>query len=56
MVFDPGIPFNELPLLPPDTDLDDTAILKKVNTADIALARLMGLPWLYLTGSFCLNP
>jgi len=38
----PEIPYNDLPLLPPMGDLDDVAILKKVNTANIALARLNG--------------
>jgi Fic family protein len=42
MAYDPDIPYNELPLLPPATDLDDVEILKKVNTANIALARLNG--------------
>ncbi len=32
----PEIPYNELPLLPPMSDLDDVAILNKVNTANIA--------------------
>ena len=40
--FDPDIPFNELPAIPPQTDLDDIDILKKVNKANIALSRLNG--------------
>jgi Fic family protein len=43
MAYDPDVPYNELPLLPPATDLDDIQILKKVNTANIALARLNGV-------------
>ena len=40
--FDPDIPFDDLPLLPPHTDLDDVDILKKVNKANIAIAKLNG--------------
>lgn len=42
MSFDPTQPFNDLPLLPPVSDLEDIQILKKVNTANKALARLNG--------------
>lgn len=42
MANNPDIPYNELPILPPACDLDDIEILKKVNTANIALARLNG--------------
>lgn len=42
MPFDPNRPFDDLPLLPPDYDLDDVQILKRVNTANKALARLNG--------------
>jgi len=35
-------PYNLLPFLPPDIDLDDVEILKKVNTANIALSKLEG--------------
>ena len=42
MKFDPKKPFNELPLLPPDINLDDVEILKKVNSANIALSKLEG--------------
>ena len=42
MSCDPELPYNELPLLPPASDLDDVDILKKVNRANIALARLNG--------------
>ena len=42
MIFASDQPFNQLPLLPPTCDLDDVQILKKVNTANKALARLNG--------------
>ncbi|MFA5995085.1 MAG: Fic/DOC family N-terminal domain-containing protein [Patescibacteria group bacterium] len=49
--FQPNIPNNHLPLLPP-TNLDDVEILKAVNRANIQLARLnaflLGLPNPYL--------
>ncbi len=40
--FDPEKPYYDLPPLPPTTNLDDVDILKKVNTANIALSRLNG--------------
>lgn len=42
MSYDPKIPYNDLPLLPPETDLDDPALLKKSNKAIRALFRLNG--------------
>lgn len=42
MRFDPKQPFNQLPSLPPKIDLDDIQILKKVNSANIALSKLDG--------------
>jgi len=42
MPFNPNYPYNDLALLPPDFDFDDIEILKKVNTANIALSRLSG--------------
>ena len=39
--FDPNLPFNDLPLLPPPTELiETTAILKKCIDARVALAEL----------------
>lgn len=35
-------PYNSLAFLPPDLNLDDVEILKKVNTANIALSKLEG--------------
>lgn len=42
MNFDPKKPFNQLPFLPPQINLDDVEILKKVNSANIALSKLAG--------------
>ncbi|MEW6006039.1 MAG: Fic/DOC family N-terminal domain-containing protein [Stygiobacter sp.] len=40
--FNPEQPYNTLPLLPLSFNFDDVEILKKVNKANIALARLSG--------------
>jgi Fic family protein len=42
MVFDRNRPFNESPLLPPETDLESKAILKKAIAANRELAELKG--------------
>lgn len=42
MEFNPEIPFNDLPEIPPDINFDDTEVLKKVNMANIALSKLSG--------------
>jgi Fic family protein len=42
MVFDRNRPFNDLPLLPPETDLESKAILKKAIAANRELAELKG--------------
>lgn len=42
MVFDRDKPFNDLPLLPPDVDLESKAILKKAIAANRELAELKG--------------
>ena len=39
-MFDNTKPYNDLPLLPPKFDFDQVSILKKVNSAGIALATL----------------
>jgi len=41
--FSPLNPYNELPKLPPDFNFDDIQILKRVNTANIALSKLSGI-------------
>jgi Fic family protein len=42
MVFDRNRPFNDLPLLPPETDLESKAILKQTIAANRELAELKG--------------
>lgn len=54
MKFDSRTPFNDLPLLPPKFDFDQIEILKRVNTSNIAIAKLNALstkipnPWLLM--------
>ncbi len=43
MSFDPNVPYNDLPLLPPDCNLDSADILKKAILAGRTLAELKGL-------------
>jgi Fic family protein len=43
MVFNPYKPFNKLPLLPPETNVETKAVLKKTIKAGRALAELKGL-------------
>ena len=43
MKFDPHKPYNELPLLPPNADIETKAILKKTVTAGRKLAELKGI-------------
>lgn len=43
MSFNPTRPYNELPLLPPKTDLESRAILRKAISAGRTLAELKGL-------------
>jgi hypothetical protein len=40
--YNPKRPYNELPLLPPDTDLETKAVLKKLITSSRALSELKG--------------
>jgi len=42
MPFDPHMPYNDLPLLPPSMDLETKAVLKKAIKANKALAELKG--------------
>ena len=42
MVFDPQKPYNALPLLPPDVDLETKPVLKRAIAANKALAELKG--------------
>ena len=43
MTYNPSEPYNELPLLPPDYDVETRAVLKKAISAGRALAELKGL-------------
>ena len=40
--YNPEKPYNELPLLPPNTDLETKVILKKLITSSRALSELKG--------------
>ena len=42
MPFDPDIPYNDLPLLPPKAELETKAVLRKAIAANKALAELKG--------------
>lgn len=42
MTFNPNKPYNDLPLLPPQVDIDTKAVLKKAIAANRALAELKG--------------
>ena len=42
MAFDRNRPFNDLPLLPPETDLESKTILKQAIDANRELAELKG--------------
>ncbi len=42
MSFDPNLPYNELPKLPPACEIETKAVLKKTITASRALAELKG--------------
>jgi Fic family protein len=43
MTFDPTVPYNDLPLLPPKVQVETRAVLKKAISAARALAELKGL-------------
>ena len=43
MRFDPALPFNDLPLLPPRADIETKPVLKKAISANRALAELKGI-------------
>lgn len=42
MAYNPELPYNDLPALPPETDLDDPKLLKKANRVIRSLGRLNG--------------
>lgn len=56
MSFKPDLPYNDLPLLPPTCNLDDVVILKAVNRANKALARLNGASLAVPNRAFLLEP
>ena len=43
LTYKPGVPFNDLPPLPPQADLETKAVLRKLATASRALAELKGV-------------
>lgn len=43
MAFDARVPYNDLPLLPPASDIETKAVLKRAVTAGRALAELKGM-------------
>ena len=43
MKYDPQKPYNQLPMLPPEKDLETKAMLKKAIAAGRALAELKGI-------------
>jgi Fic family protein len=43
MAFNPAVPYDELPLLPPKADIETKPVLKRVASAGRALAELKGL-------------
>lgn len=55
MHFDPLKPYNELPLLPPQTELESKEILKKAISANRALAELKGTGDLIPNQSMLIN-
>ena len=51
-----GVPFNELPLLPPDqTKVETIAVLRQVVQSSIALAELKGLTYTLPNPAILLN-
>ena len=42
MPFDPGKPYNDLPLLPPKAELETKAVLRKAIVVNQAFAKLKG--------------
>lgn len=42
MAYNPAVPYNDLPLLPPKAEIETTAILKKTISASRALSELKG--------------
>ena len=55
MSFDPNKPYNNLPLLPPKTEIETKAVLKKSIYANKALAELKGIAELIPNQNILLN-
>ena len=55
MRFDPRVPYNDLPLLPPPVELESKAILRKAIGANRALAELKGVGDLIPNQSMLIN-
>jgi Fic family protein len=55
MVFNPTIPYNSLPLLPPSAEIETKAVLKRVAAAGRSLAELKGLGATISNQSILLN-
>src|SRR5438105_4020511 len=55
MAFDPRTPYNDLPPLPPITDVESRAVLKQCLTATRALAELNGAGGLIPDQSILIN-
>ena len=56
MEFDPQTPFNELPPLPPNMEVESKAVLKKATSAGRALGELKGLGETIPNQDLLLNP
>jgi cell filamentation protein, protein adenylyltransferase len=55
MTFDPNMPYDDLPLIPPEKDIETKAVLKQCLTATRALAELKGVGGLVPDQSILIN-
>jgi Fic family protein len=55
-MFDRNIPYNQLPLLPPNFNFDDVALLKLVNKANNSLFELKGMANVLPNSSILVSP
>ena len=55
-MFNPDIPFNELPLLPPKVNFDDVELLKLINKANNSLFELKGIANVLPKKSILISP
>ena len=56
MKYNKEIPYNDLPLLPPDVDFDDVELLKLVNKANNSIFELKGVTNIPPNGLILLSP